>query len=141
MPACCFVFSPCKSNTKRLLFFCFFLSISGDRVARMDGTSGAALALHSCANAPPLGKRRAESWGQRAHHQRTERRCRGMFKHSRTNYSRAQLLLEYWQVKVKYCDDHSFLRRLRFYKNRSSQRIALAIIKILMLFKWRKKSL
>lgn len=62
---------------------CFaHLYISGDRAARLDGTGGAALALYSCANAPPLGQWWPESRGQRTHHQRTECRCRGMFKHS-----------------------------------------------------------
>lgn len=48
----------------------------------MDGTGRAALALYSRADAPPLGQRRTESRGQRAHHQRTECRCRGTPEHS-----------------------------------------------------------
>lgn len=53
---------------------------SGDWAAGLDGTGGAAVALHSRADAPPLGQWRTQPWGQRAHHQRTQCRCGGMSK-------------------------------------------------------------
>lgn len=59
-----------------------FVSVSCDRAPGLDGPVRVAVALHCSADAPPLGEWGPEPQGQRAHHQRAECRCRGMFKYS-----------------------------------------------------------
>lgn len=57
------------------------VSVSCGWAPRLDGPVGVDVALHSSADAPPLGERGPEPRGQRTHHQRAECRCRGAFEH------------------------------------------------------------
>lgn len=44
------------------------VSVSCDRAPRLDGPVGVAVALHSSADAPPLGEWGPQPGGQRTHH-------------------------------------------------------------------------